>query len=66
MNNILTRVKETLRVEGGTVKFHTRSGRGSGKGVEIPSDQFEAFLSLLNEKARELKQTEVASEDSDE
>lgn len=41
-------VKDTINVrEDGTVTFRTRSGRGSGKSFEIPSEQFEEFVKIL-------------------
>ena len=41
-------VKDTISVkEDGSITFRTRSGRGSGKAFEIPSEQFEEFVKIL-------------------
>ena len=41
-------VKESLDVDAsGTVRFRSRTGRGSGKAVEIPGEQFEEFVKLM-------------------
>lgn len=41
-------VRETLGVNGeGGVSFRCRKGRGSGKAVEIPGDQFNEFVTLM-------------------
>jgi hypothetical protein len=43
-------VRDTLDVDAeGTVRFHCRVGRGSGKAFEIPSDQFNEFVNLMIE-----------------
>ena len=45
---VLEIVRDSLDVDGeGTVRFRTRTGRGSGKAVEIPGTQFDEFVTLL-------------------
>lgn len=46
--SVIEIVRDTLDVAGsGAVSFRTRTGRGSGKAVEIPGDQFDEFVTLL-------------------
>lgn len=41
-------VRDTLSVSSdGDVSFRCRTGRGSGKAVEIPGSQFDEFVTLL-------------------
>lgn len=67
-------IKETLEVNpDGSVSFRARRGKGSGKPVEIAGDQFDVFVSMMNdiasrrttlaEAARETEDTEVSSDD---
>ncbi len=73
-------VRDSLDVDAeGTVRFRSRVGRGSGKAVEIPGNQFDEFVTLmvqaqesretLAEQERALvsvvEATEAASTDSD-
>lgn len=49
-------IRDTIDVDAaGTVRFRSRTGRGSGKAVEIPGDQFDEFVSLMlqAQKSRE-------------
>ena len=41
-------IRESLDVDAvGTVRFKSRTGRGSGKAVEIPGEQFDEFVNLI-------------------
>ena len=41
-------VRDSLDVDSsGTVRFRSRVGRGSGKAVEIPGNEFDEFVTLL-------------------
>lgn len=42
-------VKESLKVGNNSVTFRTKTGRGSGCGVTIPTDQFAEFLKLMTD-----------------
>lgn len=55
-------VRDSLDVDAeGTVRFRCRVGRGSGKAVEIPGDQFNEFVTLMI-AARDNHDTLVAQE----
>lgn len=71
-------VRDSLDVDAeGTVRFRCRVGRGSGKAVEIPSDQFNEFVNLMiaardnhdtlvaQERAANTQTTEETTSDSD-
>jgi hypothetical protein len=47
----------------GTVRFRSRLGRGSGKAIEIPGDQFDAFVEAMI-RTREVRQSLVADQNS--
>jgi hypothetical protein len=41
-------IRDTMEINpDGTLKFRCREGRGSGKGIEVPSDQIEEFFALV-------------------
>ncbi len=41
-------VRDSLDVDAaGVVRFRSRTGRGSGKAIEIPGDQFDEFVTLM-------------------
>jgi len=45
-------IEETLEVGAdGSVTFRARRGKGSGKPVEISGDQFDTFVSMMNDIA---------------
>ena len=45
-------VEDTLKVDAsGNVTFRASRGKGSGRAVNIPGDQFDTFVSLLTETA---------------
>jgi len=45
---IIDIIKESIDVdENGMVRFRSRLGRGSGKAIEIPGDQFDTFVELM-------------------
>lgn len=47
-------VKDSLDVDSaGTVRFRSRTGRGSGKAVEIPGEQFDEFVHLMMQVEKE-------------
>lgn len=52
-------IKETIKVEGGSITFRTRTGRGSGCGVSIPSTQFAEFMRVMNEAQQKLQASVV-------
>ena len=57
--SILDIIKESIDVDAtGTVRFRSRTGRGSGKAVEIPGDQFDAFVNLMI-KTKEVRESLV-------
>ncbi|MFA5024262.1 MAG: hypothetical protein WC523_04860 [Patescibacteria group bacterium] len=46
--SILEIIKNSIDVDAvGTVRFRSRLGRGSGKAIEIPGDQFDEFVNLM-------------------
>ena len=46
--SVIEIVRESIDVDAaGTVRFRSRTGRGSGKGVEIPNGQFDEFVDLM-------------------
>ena len=50
-------VRDSLDVDAqGTVRFRSRTGRGSGKAIEIPGEQFEEFVQLMVQ-AKESRET---------
>lgn len=52
---IIEIIRDTLDVNSsGAVTFRSRTGRGSGSGIEIPGDQFDTFVEfmLTTQKAR--------------
>ena len=58
-------VKDSMEIDSsGTVKFRSRVGRGSGKAVEIPADQFDAFVDLIlkTQEARKAATVSVTTE----
>ena len=66
-------VRDTLTVNNkGAITFRCRVGRGSGKAVEIPADQFDEFVNLMQETQTRLTEVEsqdissLASDDSEE
>ena len=45
-------VRSTLKVApNGSVVFRARRGKGSGKAIEIPGDQFDRFVDMMRETA---------------
>lgn len=66
--SVLDIVRESLDVNSsGDVSFKSRSGRGSGKAVSIPGDQFDAFVDLMlstktnrEELAQKQKETDAS------
>jgi hypothetical protein len=48
-------IKESLNVDNGTVTFKCREGRGSGKAVQIPAEQFDEFVTLIKQTQENLK-----------
>jgi hypothetical protein len=66
-------VRDTLTVNNeGAITFRCRVGRGSGKAIEIPADQFDEFVDLMQETQTRLTEVEnqdissLASDDSEE
>jgi len=59
LTGVLDVVRSSLKCEGGVVSFRSRTGRGSGKAFEIPTEQFEEFVQLLTEVR---KQTDVVAD----
>lgn len=63
-------VEETLDVSAnGDVTFRAGLGKGSGRPIEIPANEFDSFVTLINEtaatredKAREAANTETSVE----
>jgi hypothetical protein len=48
-------IRDSLDVDAtGAVRFKSRIGRGSGKAIEIPGDQFDEFVNLIL-KAKEAR-----------
>jgi len=46
--SIVEIIRDSLDVDvNGTVRFRSRTGRGSGKAVEIPGEQFDEFVKLM-------------------
>lgn len=65
-------VEETLDVAAdGSVSFRAGLGKGSGRPISIPGDEFDSFVSLINEtaanrKSKALEAAEAVTEsDSD-
>lgn len=55
--SIVEIIRDSLDVDAdGTVRFRSRTGRGSGKAVEIPGEQFDEFVRLMLE-AKENRQS---------
>ena len=48
LSGVLDIVRGSLKREGGVVSFRSRTGRGSGKAFEIPEEQLDEFVSMLN------------------
>lgn len=49
-------IKESLNVkDGDVITFKCREGRGSGKAVQIPTDQFDEFVNLMKQAQENLK-----------
>lgn len=58
-------VKSTLDVAAdGSVTFRAGLGKGSGRPIEIPAEEFDSFVTLINETAanREKKALEAANQ----
>jgi len=50
-------VRDSLDVDAaGTVRFRSRVGRGSGKAIEIPGEEFDEFVTLMIQ-AKESRET---------
>lgn len=63
--SILEIIKDSIDVDGsGTVRFKSRIGRGSGKAVEIPGDQFDEFVNLMI-KTKEVRKSFAEKEQND-
>ena len=61
--SVLDIIKESLDVgDDQIVRFRSREGRGSGKAVEIPVEQFDEFLKLMLETKKHLNKTEQTPE----
>jgi len=59
-------IKETLEVGAdGSVTFRARRGKGSGKPVEISGDQFDTFVSLMNDIASRRESLAKEAKDSE-
>jgi len=55
--SVIEIVRDSLDVDAdGTVRFRSRVGRGSGKAVEIPGEQFDEFVTLMVQ-AQESRET---------
>ena len=71
--SVLDIVRTSLDVKSnGSVSFRSRTGRGSGKAVEIPADQFDEFVNLMvatrdsrEALAQKQQEVEASSTDSD-
>ena len=64
-NSIIDIIKESVDVAAdGTVRFRSRTGRGSGKAVEIPGDQFDAFVDMMV-KTQEVRKSLVEEQLND-
>lgn len=72
---VLDIVRNSLDVDSsGNVTFRSRTGRGSGKAVQIPATQFDEFVNLmvatkdsreaLAQKQREVESSSTASDSS--
>jgi len=49
-------IKESIGVgSDGAITFKCREGRGSGKAVQIPTDQFDEFVNLMKQTQETLK-----------
>jgi len=73
--SVLDIVRSSLDVSSdGNVSFRSRTGRGSGKAVEIPASQFDEFVDLmvatkntreaLAQKQREVETSSTVSTDT--
>ena len=68
---VLDIVRNSLDVDSsGNVSFRSRTGRGSGKAVSIPADQFDEFVNLMvatkdSREALAQKQQEVETSSTD-
>lgn len=50
-------VRDSLDVDSsGSVRFRSRTGRGSGKAIEIPGEEFDEFVNLMIQ-TRESRET---------
>ena len=57
--SIIEIIKDSLDVDGtGTVRFKSRTGRGCGKAMEIPGEQFDEFVDLMM-KTKEIRKSLV-------
>lgn len=55
-------IRDSLDVDAsGMVRFRSRTGRGSGKAIEIPGEQFDEFVELMI-KAKENRETLAESQ----
>ena len=67
--SVIEIIRDSLDVDAeGTVRFRSRIGRGSGKAIEIPGDEFDDFVSLMiraQEDREDLAQQERESATSD-
>ncbi len=48
--SVIEIIRDSLNVDAsGTVRFRSRTGRGSGKAIEIPGEQFDEFVKIITE-----------------
>ena len=61
-SEIIDIIRESVDVAAdGTVRFRSRLGRGSGKAIEIPGDQFDAFVEMMV-KTREVRKSLIEAQ----
>lgn len=69
--SVIDIIRDSLKVDAsGTVRFRSRTGRGSGKAIEIPGEQFDEFVKIITETkenretlAEQQKTSETATKD---
>jgi len=65
VKSIIEIIRDSLDVDGvGTVRFKSRNSRGCGKAMEIPGDQFDAFVELMM-KTKEIRKNLVEKQKED-
>ena len=59
-------IEDTLEFNAdGSVSFRARRGKGSGKPVEIAGDQFDKFVSIMNDIASRRETLAVTASETD-